>query len=64
MPKDTLVIEYAEFLKDIGLWYWNTTLIDIIQTNFEAAMVNYNEKTMCKLLKLIAYNFKKDESFL
>ena len=64
MPKDTLVVEYAEFLKDIGLWYWNTSLIEILQTNFEVGMVNYSEKTMCKLIKLIAYNFQKDEGFL
>lgn len=64
MPKDTLVVEYAEFLKDIGLWYWNTSLIEILQTNFEVGMVNYSEKTMCKLIKLIAYNFQKNEGFL
>lgn len=27
LPKDMLIVDYAEFSKDIGFWYWNTKLI-------------------------------------
>ena len=64
LPKDGLILEYSEFLKDLGLWHWNTTLIDLLKTNFEVSMLSYNEGTTCRLIKLIAYNHKKDEEFL
>ena len=61
LPKDTLILDYAEFMKTIGIWYWNQNLIQLLKTNFEMSMVSYNENTICRLIKLIAYNYQKDE---
>jgi hypothetical protein len=58
------VLDYAEFLKDIGMWTWNVKLIEVLKHSFQVAMLSYNEKSMCRLIKLIAYNHVKDEQFL
>lgn len=57
-------MDYAEFLKDIGMWTWNVKLIEVLKHSFTIAMLNYNEKAMCRLIKLIAYNHVRDEPFL
>lgn len=61
LPKDKLILEFAEFLKDIGLWMWNIKMMEILKNSFTISMLNYDEATMCRLIKLIAYNHVKDE---
>jgi hypothetical protein len=63
-PKEALILDYAEFLKDIGMWTWNVKLIEVLKHSFTVAMLSYNEKAMCRLIKLIAYNHVKDQQFL
>jgi hypothetical protein len=64
LPKDTLILDYCEFLKDIGLWHWNAKLIEMLKHSFTTAMLSYNEQTMCRLIRLIAYNHVRDNDFI
>ena len=65
---DTMEIEtalaFAEFFKDLGLWNWNIQLMLQIKEHFRRSYINYEIPSLCKLVKLIAYNHMKDESFL
>lgn len=62
--KDSLILDYAYFLNDLGLWQWEKELIDGLKQSFKTSMWEYNEKAICRLLKLVALNYKKDEEFL
>ena len=62
--KDHLILDYADFLNELGLWQWERDLIDGLKHSFKTSMWEYKEKTICRLLKLVALNFKKDEEFV
>lgn len=60
MEKET-VLDFAEFLKDMGLWYWNTALVSMLETHFNKNYYNYEIDTMCRLVKLIGYNYNRSD---
>jgi hypothetical protein len=50
------VLQFATFLKDLGLWYWNTNLIQMIKGHFAKNYFKYNFEELCRMVKLIGYN--------
>jgi hypothetical protein len=57
-------MDYAEFLNELGLWMWDKELIEGLKQSFKNSMWEFNEKAMCRLLKLVAHNHKKDDQFI
>lgn len=64
MDKDKVIFEYLEFLKDLGLWYWNTTLIGQMEDHFRQNFFLFDLDQLSRLTRLIAYNFDKSEEFI
>ncbi len=55
---------YPQFilvLKDAGLWYWNTALLQRLQQDFRDNFGSFSADDLCLLLRLVNYNFVKDE---
>ena len=57
-------MDYAEFLKELGLWMWDKELVEGLKQSFQNSMWEFNEKAMCRLLKLVAHNHKNDDQFI
>lgn len=47
MPKNTLIVDYLVFLKDIGMLYWNTRIMEVLKQSFTVSMLAYDENIMC-----------------
>jgi hypothetical protein len=41
--KDSLILDYAYFLNDLGLWQWEKELIESLKQSFKTSMWEYNE---------------------
>jgi len=63
MNKESTVLDFADFFNTIGIWYWNTTLSRQIQDHYKKNFHSYSVKTICRLVKLMGYNFTKSEEF-
>ena len=59
-----IVLQFATFLKDLGLWYWNTNLVQMMKNHFAKHYFKYNFEELCRLVKLIGYNHQKNDEFL
>jgi hypothetical protein len=54
-----VVLSFALFFKEIGLWYWNINLMQMINSHFEKFYYNYDFSQLCSLIKLVGYNHIK-----
>ena len=55
---------FAEYLHQIGVWYWDHNVMGQVEKNFISNYVGYDIKSMCKLVKLIGNNYVKSPEFL
>jgi len=42
MDKKVDIFDYMEFTKDLGLWYWNNNLIEMIRDYFSKNFHDYD----------------------
>ena len=42
MDKQVDIFDYMEFTKDLGLWYWNNNLIEMIRDYFSKNFHDYD----------------------
>jgi hypothetical protein len=61
MDKNKDIFDYLEFMKHLGTWYWNTTLLEQLKTTFAKNFFEYDLNQLGRLTKIIAYNFEKDD---
>lgn len=56
-------LQFLLFLKDAGLWYWNTPLISFLDSNFRSDFESYSFGDICTVVKLVGYNHQKSDEF-
>lgn len=59
-----MTLTFACFLKDLGLWHWNTNLMQMIQNHFTKSFYLYEFDTLCRLVKIIGYNHLKNTEII
>lgn len=59
-----MVLNYAEFFLEVGLWRWDHNLMGQIDGHFMGNYVSYDVGQMCRLVKLIGHNFMQSGELL
>lgn len=64
MDKKVDIFDYMEFTKDLGLWYWNNNLIEMVRDYFSKNFHDYDMNQLSRLIKIVAYNHEKSDEIL
>ena len=63
MDKDQ-ILDFAEFMQQIGLWHWDQMIMSQIEAHFSANYVQYDVTQMCRIVNLVGSNYLQSEDLL